>query len=130
MTLFAKAGRFQDDKGSSNLGPGDYDPCLPKSTGINAGACSLAFTAPKSSIPTEPPADDDDGGDACSPLSITVQDGNGKKRTLRRSVSCGRESPQSPSKAPASRMIHMELQQQVGYVCRRARVCVRVRYSR
>ncbi|CAM9377539.1 unnamed protein product, partial [Sphacelaria rigidula] len=63
MTLFAKAGRFQDDKGSSKLGPGDYDPCLPKSTGINAGACSLTFTAPKSTIPTEPPGDDEDDGD-------------------------------------------------------------------
>lgn len=43
----SKVERFQDNPaGSSTLGPGDYDPCIPKSQGM-AGAVSLGFTSSK-----------------------------------------------------------------------------------
>lgn len=43
----SKVERFQDNTtGSSSLGPGDYDPCMPKSQGM-AGAVSLGFTSSK-----------------------------------------------------------------------------------
>lgn len=49
MASFAKSKveRFQDDTYGSSLGPGDYDPRVPKSTAHGAGAVSLGFTAPK-----------------------------------------------------------------------------------
>lgn len=47
MALFAKSKveRFQEEAYGSGLGPGDYDPCVPKSTGRGAGAVSLGFTS-------------------------------------------------------------------------------------
>lgn len=43
----SKVERFQENPaGSSTLGPGDYDPCIPKSQSM-AGAVSLGFTSSK-----------------------------------------------------------------------------------
>lgn len=55
MALFAKSKveRFQDETSGSSLGPGDYDPCVPKSNGHRAGAASLGFTARKGLHPPE-----------------------------------------------------------------------------
>lgn len=56
MALFAKSKveRFQEEPPRSNLGPGDYDPCVPQKSGGNgAGAVSLGFTASKG-LPTSP----------------------------------------------------------------------------
>lgn len=122
MALFAKAGRFQEDKGSG-LGPGDYDPCLPKSTGFNAGACSLGFTAPKAALSPSPrkrdvvPEDQEQD-------SFPVQD----KRAAGSLTLSGHAM--RPSQLPtggmalsptrqSSRLVHVELEQQV-FTC----VCV------
>ncbi|CAM9430510.1 unnamed protein product [Ectocarpus sp. 6 AP-2014] len=42
----SKVDRFEEKITGSNLGPGDYDPCLPRSQGM-AGAVSLGFTSTK-----------------------------------------------------------------------------------
>ncbi|CAM9196150.1 unnamed protein product, partial [Scytosiphon promiscuus] len=42
----SKVDRFEEKATGSSLGPGDYDPCLPKSQGM-AGAVSLGFTSTK-----------------------------------------------------------------------------------
>lgn len=49
MALFArsKVERFHEEPQASGPGPGDYDPCVPKSSEYNAGAVSLGFTTPK-----------------------------------------------------------------------------------
>lgn len=49
MALFAKSNvdRFQEEGCGSGLGPGDYDACVPKSTGHAAGVASLGFTSGK-----------------------------------------------------------------------------------
>ena len=49
----SKVERFQESTtGSSTLGPGDYDPCVPKSQSM-AGAASLGFTSSKGLAPAE-----------------------------------------------------------------------------
>lgn len=56
MALFAKSKveRFQEEAPRSSLGPGDYDPCVPQTSGGNgAGAVSLGFTSSKG-LPTSP----------------------------------------------------------------------------
>lgn len=52
MALFAKSKveRFQEEVQGSGLGPGDYDPCVPKSKS-SVGAASLGFTAAKGLSP-------------------------------------------------------------------------------
>lgn len=47
MALFAKSKveRFQEETYGSGMGPGDYDPSVPKSTSRGAGAVSLGFTS-------------------------------------------------------------------------------------
>lgn len=49
MAFFAKSkvDRFPGDSHGSGLGPGDYDPCVPKPSEYNKGAVSLGFTAGK-----------------------------------------------------------------------------------
>lgn len=43
----SKSSRFEENHtGSSTLGPGDYDPCIPKSQNMS-GAVSLGFTSSK-----------------------------------------------------------------------------------
>lgn len=42
----SKVDRFEEKVTGSSLGPGDYNPCLPKSQGM-AGAVSLGFTSTK-----------------------------------------------------------------------------------
>lgn len=42
----SKVDRFENSTGSSTLGPGDYDPCIPKSQSM-AGAVSLGYTSSK-----------------------------------------------------------------------------------
>lgn len=42
----SKVERFQENAVGSSLGPGDYNPCVPKSHGM-AGAVSLGFTSTK-----------------------------------------------------------------------------------
>lgn len=42
----SKVERFHDKAAGSSLGPGDYDPCVPKSHGMS-GAVSLGFTSTK-----------------------------------------------------------------------------------
>lgn len=44
--------RFQEQTTGSSIGPGDYNPCIPKSQGM-AGAVSLGFTSTKGMKPIE-----------------------------------------------------------------------------
>ncbi|CAM9751345.1 unnamed protein product, partial [Ectocarpus fasciculatus] len=48
----SKVERFEEKITGSNLGPGDYDPCLPRSQGM-AGAVSLGFTSTKGMTPLD-----------------------------------------------------------------------------
>ncbi len=48
----SKVERFQEQTTGSSIGPGDYDPCIPKSQGM-AGAVSLGFTSTKGMKPIE-----------------------------------------------------------------------------
>lgn len=101
------------------MGPGDYDPCLPKSAGLNAGACSLGFTAPKLLPPTKHNEDcvpDDEkqaGSFFCKDRRESGLPPNGLGAERRSSSIGTARLSTSSSTTSVSRLIHVELEQQV-----------------
>lgn len=99
----SKVDRFEEKITGSNLGPGDYDPCLPRSQGM-AGAVSLGFTSTKGMTPL----DREQNNPATTEEVLSLPAPTSKQPT----TTCGFGRPRPALNVGASRLEKVKAEQQ------------------